>query len=765
MLFSPQGIAEIHITLAEGKQIGDIQNEKATDDYKGKLKAEMVVKNSATSTYGQEEFYRGKILIDGRGNTSWHRSKRPYNIDFVGDDWATDNPAPLLGMPAGDEWSLLAYWNDRSLMRYPLASYLGQFLTGIPWTPRMRYVEVWINEDYRGLYSVSEKILRDNNRADIKKLDAASTDLSGGYILEATPSDGGKSKPIETATQIKTEREGINFVFKYPKAKNVTEAQRSWIKNHLDEFEEMLREDDFGDPVNGYEKYINVESFIDWTILHELSKGCDNLFHASVFVQKDRNGKLEMTAPWDFDLSFGNSGVYTEDENWIRTHPRWFGRLYRDSRYAQKYVERYEEFLPLIHKIPQILQANYEQLEASGVLEREFERFPEIIIDFRSDGEGRTTPTSYKGHVQYLSEWIMSRNAWMNIQLGVTDAQKGSRMKNTKPVIRVMDPEYMEDGSSFEVRVMQSDKNNNKYTYCWNDANTFSSSSSKTIKGREKGKYWVKIKDEWGNISLASDTLYFGVEPWVDPKIAVTAVSLNENAISLDVNATEQLIATVLPENATDKDVVWNSSDINVAEVSQDGLVTAKSVGTTTVTVTTIDGDKTAQCVVTVNTPIVSVTDVSLNENIISLEVNETEQLIATVLPENATDKGVVWNSSDIDVAEVSQDGLIVGKSYGTAIITVTTEDGDFTDACQVSIVIIDGISDITDDSIQLRLKEGNLLINTSVEEVIQFYSVSGMLLFSQIKQAGEEIFSIENIPSQMLIVKGSSGWVRKLMK
>jgi hypothetical protein len=509
-LFSPEGIAEIHITLADGKQIGDIKNEKANDDYAGKVKGSLIIKNSASSIYENRDFYTGKILIDGRGNTTWHHDKRPYNIDLVGEDWETENPTELLGMPESDEWCLLAFWNDRSLMRFPLASYLGQYMDGMMWTPRARYVEVWINDDYRGLYSLSEKVQRGDNRIDIKKLDDESTNLSGGYILEATPEDGHKSTPLEMASQFKTNRYGINFIFKYPKPKNINAIQRTWIKNHLDEFENVMESNDFKDPTNGYQKYINEESFIDWTILHELSKGCDNLFHASVFVHKDRNGKLNMSAPWDFDLSFGNSGVYTEDGNWVKTH-RWFNRLYQDDRYAQKFNDRYDELMSLFKKIPQILQANYTQLEESGVLERECLKFPQILSDFKSDGEGRTTPTTYKGHAQFLSEWTMSRHNWIYIHLGLSDEEKGKRFENIKPIIRVMDPEGMEAGLNFDVKVMKNDDTNNNYSYRWNDASDFGSVASFRI--TTKGKYWVKIKDEWGNISQTSDTLYFGVEP------------------------------------------------------------------------------------------------------------------------------------------------------------------------------------------------------------------------------------------------------------
>jgi hypothetical protein len=524
LLFSPNGVAEIHITLADGKQIWDIQNEKATDNYQGKVKAEMTIRNSSTSTYPGGLYNRGKILIDGRGNTSWHHDKRPYNIDLVEDDWDTARSFPLLDMPEGEEWCLLAFWNDRSLMRYSIASYLGQYMTGMSWTPRMRYVEIWINNDYRGLYLLSEKIMRDKNRVDIKKLNAESTDLSGGYILESAPEDGHKSTPIEIATQIKTDRDGINFIFKYPKAKNVTYEQRMWIKNYLDEFENALRSNDYKDPNTGYLKYINEDSFIDWTILHELSKGCDNLFHASNFVSKDRNGKLSMSSPWDFDLSFGNSGVYTEDDNWVKTH-RWFGRLYQDERYAKKWNDRYEELMKLyFNKIPQILQANYKQLAESGALDREFDRFPKILTDFVSDGEGRRTPTTYQGHVQFLSEWIMSRNNWVYIHTGLTDAEKGDRMKKIKPIIRVMDPEGMAAGRSFEVKVMKSSENDNKYTYAWNGATSFTTTSRRTIS--REGKYYVRIKDEWGNVSLTSDTLYVGVEPPAPTALPVVEMNI-----------------------------------------------------------------------------------------------------------------------------------------------------------------------------------------------------------------------------------------------
>ena len=171
--------------------------------------------------------------------------------------------------------------------------------------------------------------------------------------------------------------------------------------------------------------------------------------------------------------------------------------------------------------------------------------------------------------------------------------------------------------------------------------------------------------------------------------IAVTGVALNKNSTTLTAGDEETLVATVLPVNATNKNVSWNSSDATVASVDSNGKVTALQAGTTNITVTTQDGNYTAVCGVTVNAA-VSVTGVTLDEDSISLtSAAETKQLTATVAPENATDKSVTWSSSDEQVATVSDTGLVTAVADGTATITVTTTDGSFTDTCEVTVAIV----------------------------------------------------------------------------
>ena len=160
--------------------------------------------------------------------------------------------------------------------------------------------------------------------------------------------------------------------------------------------------------------------------------------------------------------------------------------------------------------------------------------------------------------------------------------------------------------------------------------------------------------------------------------VEVESVTLDRTTLDLTVGDTERLTATVLPEDAADKTVVWSSSDSSVASVA-DGLVTALAPGTATVTAKA--GGKSAECVVTVGP--VEVLSVTLDQTTLDLTVGDTERLTATVLPEDATDKTVVWSSSDQEVATVA-DGLVTALAPGTA--TVTASAGDRSAECVVTV-------------------------------------------------------------------------------
>jgi len=190
---------------------------------------------------------------------------------------------------------------------------------------------------------------------------------------------------------------------------------------------------------------------------------------------------------------------------------------------------------------------------------------------------------------------------------------------------------------------------------------------------------------------------------------AVTGVRLNKTSISLAVGGSSQLVATLIPSNASNKAVVWSSSNSAVAAVSGTGLVTWIGGGSATIKVATVDGGKEATCAVTAASAQVSiaVSSVSLNKASISLAAGGSSQLTATVYPVDATNKTVTWSSSNAAVATVSNDGLVSWVGGGAATITVTTVDGAKVETCAINADSAVAVSGVTLDKASISLAAG----------------------------------------------------------
>lgn len=165
--------------------------------------------------------------------------------------------------------------------------------------------------------------------------------------------------------------------------------------------------------------------------------------------------------------------------------------------------------------------------------------------------------------------------------------------------------------------------------------------------------------------------------------IDVENVSLDRNSLNLEVGDTGALSATVTPGNATKKVLVWRSSNTGVAEVDSNGNVKAVGAGDAVITVSSKNG-KTATCSVHVTGR--PVTGVSLDKENYSLSIGQTGVLNATVYPENAGNKTVHFSSSDPGTVSVDDEGTLTALKSGTVTITVTTDEGGFTDTCTVNV-------------------------------------------------------------------------------
>jgi len=172
--------------------------------------------------------------------------------------------------------------------------------------------------------------------------------------------------------------------------------------------------------------------------------------------------------------------------------------------------------------------------------------------------------------------------------------------------------------------------------------------------------------------------------------VPVTGITVNTSSVTLSVTQTTQIIATIAPSTATNQNITWSSNNTNIATVVN-GLITAISVGTTIISVTTSDGSFVATVAVTVQ---LGVASVSVSPSSVALRVNQNVNITATVLPANAPNKTVTWSSSNTNVVRVNNTGMITGVGNGNAVVTVRTQDGNKTATTNVVVTTaVTGVS------------------------------------------------------------------------
>ena len=222
-------------------------------------------------------------------------------------------------------------------------------------------------------------------------------------------------------------------------------------------------------------------------------------------------------------------------------------------------------------------------------------------------------------------------------------------------------------------------------------------------------------------ISKASTTAKYG--RWVErmdiivssgsskekPYTSVTGLNLNMETAEVKEGNTVQLTATIIPDDATNKNVNWSSDDNKIAKVSKDGLVTGVSTGKTTITAVAADNAKVKKtCAVIVTDNHVDVTGIALDDSSITLTVGKTKRISPIIRPYNATNTGVTWKSDNTAIATVDANGLISAKAPGNTKITVKTDESGFTDSCNVKVVADEVlVTKIKLDSSSFNLKIG----------------------------------------------------------
>ena len=297
------------------------------------------------------------------------------------------------------------------------------------WASNCRYVEVVVNGDYKGIYVFMEKIKRGSGRVPVSKI--ATSDLSGdavtgGYIFsidkEADGWYSGVYPPYSTSGQ------NIRYSYIYPKLSAIVSAQMNYLKSYVDSFETALNGDQYQDKQTGWRKFADEASFIDYSIVNELSRNVDG-YRLSSYFNKDRQskgGKIIAGPAWDYDLAFRNANYCrgAETTGWAYQFnrdcpqdfwqiPFWWYRFEKDSAYQSNFRCRWKQVREgslsdtRIYKLIDSVVALTTEARV-----RHFQRWP--VLGQYIWPNPQPIPSTYSGEITALKEWLAARTSWIS---------------------------------------------------------------------------------------------------------------------------------------------------------------------------------------------------------------------------------------------------------------------------------------------------------------------------------------------------------------
>lgn len=370
--------------------------------------------------------FNGNVGIELRGSSSIGYPQKPYLFETR--DAAGQNLGfPLLGLPKDKDWILLSNYNDKSLMRNILGFQIFEKLGN--YAPRAKLVDVILNSEYQGIYVLTEKIKQDSNRVNIAKLkkeDISGEELTGGYIFKIDYWNNSNSWE-SPYSPLNHSNYKIHFVYHDPDWDELVAQQKNYISSYVTSLEKALYSAGFNDENQGYQKFIDVESFIDYFLVSELSRNNDG-FKKSQYFNKDKNGKIVAGPVWDFDWAWKNIDECfifkaTDGSGWSYKvndcnpdvkSPAWMERLFQDENFKNKVNCSY--FDARANKMSN--EAVFSMIDSvyNVVKNAQVKHFQKWQILGKNVGapEVDSQPVTYLGEVQKLKNWISKRLTWLD---------------------------------------------------------------------------------------------------------------------------------------------------------------------------------------------------------------------------------------------------------------------------------------------------------------------------------------------------------------
>lgn len=391
--------------------------------------------NHLTDTFSD---YDGYIGIETRGQSSLALfPKKSYGFE-TRDEYGENLNVNLLGMPKENDWVLYAPYSDKSMLRNAMTFELAKSL-GV-YSSRLAFCELYLNDQYQGVYILMEKIKRDDSRVNVDSLTFVSGDdnsLTGGYIFKVDKIDGDYANLYTGWTTRPSpsfpNAMDITYQYVYPKADDIETGERNYLKNHVTEAEKVLISDNFNNKETGYNKYFNLGSFVDFMLINEVSKEVDKYRYSTYFHKKkdSRGGEIFAGPIWDFNLGYGNVD-YWDDGNltsgWVYTDVQnvewgimfWWKRFMQDAYFNSVATARYHELREdewsddnVKYLIDSISSYIYDAQD------RNYEKWPTLGTYVWPNK--LWYDMTYDDEVASFESWILARLAWMdNNMMGAT---------------------------------------------------------------------------------------------------------------------------------------------------------------------------------------------------------------------------------------------------------------------------------------------------------------------------------------------------------
>lgn len=359
-----------------------------------------------------------RAAIRYRGNYSRWFYKKSYAVNLLRDDGLSENPQALGGLPAHDEWVLHGPWIDRTLLR----NYLSYNIAGevMTYAPGVRFVELFVNGEYHGVYLLVETISRGPGRLDLRKPDEGK-DVTSFIVRWDRATKGDQRLNNFTYYTYRSDLSALDV--RFPGSQGITPGRMDYIERSISEVERILYSADLSDPEKGYTKHLDLNSFAQYFVINEFFRNVD-AGRYSTFLYKDVRGKIALTV-WDFD----NAGDNYIDRSWSEQgfsmqNAPWFSMLLTDEIFVNKVISEYRRLREGVLSNEYLLRNIDEIVSYLGddLIARNYQKWDRAFDLDDYNGLDYLIPvernyTGYAESVEQFKSFIVARGRWLDLNI------------------------------------------------------------------------------------------------------------------------------------------------------------------------------------------------------------------------------------------------------------------------------------------------------------------------------------------------------------